>query len=161
MFTARDMYIADKGRLVVSLFSLVKVVDGRGADFDQGEISRWLAESVLYPTNLLPGERLQWSPIDSLSASFIFTYNKIALSYIVTFNEIGEITQLETKRFMDKEKLETWIIKLADYQQLNGIIVPTRFEVLWRLKEGDLSYARFNINRIEYNNPIRFSTLKF
>ena len=60
---------------------------------------------------------------------------------------------------MDIEKLETLIIKVADYKELNGIIVPTRFEVLWRLKEGDLSYAKFNINKIEYNNPVRFKTL--
>ncbi|MDB5112798.1 MAG: hypothetical protein JWR67_3912, partial [Mucilaginibacter sp.] len=54
MFTARDMYIADSGRLVVSLFSIYNIVDGRGKAFDQGELLRWLGESVLYPTNLLP-----------------------------------------------------------------------------------------------------------
>ncbi len=29
MFTARDMYIADTGRLIVSLFSLYNIVDGK------------------------------------------------------------------------------------------------------------------------------------
>ena len=58
LFTARDLYIADKGRLTVSLFSVIKVVDAKGKNYDQGELLRWLGESVLYPTNLLPGERL-------------------------------------------------------------------------------------------------------
>jgi hypothetical protein len=67
------------------------------------------------------------------------------LFYIVTFNEIGEITQLETKRYMDKENLETWIIKTANYKAMNGVLVPTVFEVMWRLKKGDLCYAKFNV----------------
>jgi hypothetical protein len=156
MFTARDMYISDKGRLVVSLFSLVKVVDGKGEEYNQGELLRWLGESVLYPTNLLQGERLQWSSIDERSAKFTFAYNDLSLFYVVTFNEVGEIIQLETKRYMDKGNLETWVIKLADYKAINGIVIPTTFEVLWRLKQGDLSYAKFNIKKIEYNKPVKF-----
>jgi hypothetical protein len=39
-FTARDQYIADKGSLVVSLFSLFKVADYTGEKFNQGELLR-------------------------------------------------------------------------------------------------------------------------
>lgn len=58
MFIARDMFITDKGRLIVSLFSLYNVVDVKGAQYDQGELLRWLGENILYPTNFLPSERL-------------------------------------------------------------------------------------------------------
>jgi hypothetical protein len=54
MFTARDMYIANTGRLVVSLFGVYNIVDGKGEKFNQGELLRWLGESVWFPTNLLP-----------------------------------------------------------------------------------------------------------
>ena len=155
MFTARDMYIADKGRLIVSLFSLYNVVDAKGEQYNQGELLRWLGESVLYPTNLLPGERLQWFAIDSQTAKLTFNYNGLSLFFIITFNEIGEITQMETKRYMDEKKLETWVIKLANYKEMNGVVVPTTFEVLWRLEKGDFSYAKFNLQKIEYNKPSR------
>jgi len=155
MFTARDMFIADKGRLTVSLFSLVKVVDAKGPQYDQGEILRWLGESVLYPTNLLPGESLQWSAIDSQSARLHFNYNGMSLLFLVSFNALGEIIQLETKRYMDEKNLETWIIKIAGYKEMNDIVVPTMFDVMWRLKTGNFSYARFNITSIEYEHPIR------
>jgi len=46
MFTARDMYIADKGRLAVSLLSLIKVVNAKGEQYNQAELLRWLGESV-------------------------------------------------------------------------------------------------------------------
>jgi hypothetical protein len=156
MFTVRDMYINNKGRLIVSLFSLYNVVDARGEQYNQGELLRWLGESILYPTNLLPGERLEWFAIDSKTAKLTFTYNKLSLFLIVIFNESGEIIQMETERYMDEKNMEKWVIKLADYKEMNGVGVPTRFEVLWRLEKGDFSYAKFNLRKIEYNKPERF-----
>lgn len=153
MFIARDMFIADKGRLVVSLFSLYNVVDAKGEQYNQGELLRWLGESILYPTNLLPGEKLQWFPIDLKTAKLTFNYNQLSLFFIITFNEIGEITQMETKRYMDEKNLETWIIKVAGYKEMNSVVVPTAFEVLWRLEKGDFSYAKFNLIKIEYDKP--------
>ncbi|MFD2145426.1 DUF6544 family protein [Mucilaginibacter antarcticus] len=156
MFTARDIYILDKGRLVVELFGLIKIAGGKGKAYDQGELLRWLGESVLYPTNLLPGRNLQWSAIDAHTARLTFSYNDLTLSYRVTFNDAGEIVEMETKRYMDSSHLETWIIKMANYREMNDVMVPTSFEVIWRLKEGDLCYAKFNVNEIEYNKPERF-----
>ncbi len=151
LFTVRDMYISDKGRIIVSLFSLFKVVNGEGAKYDQGELLRWLGESVWFPTNLLPNEYLKWSHIDSLSAGLTFNYNDLSLFYRVSFNEKDEITQLETKRYMGEDNLETWIGKVSDYKMINGIIIPTKIEAVWSLKSGDFSYARFNVKKIEYN----------
>ncbi|MEP6950265.1 MAG: DUF6544 family protein [Ginsengibacter sp.] len=156
MFTARDMYIADKGRLVASLFSLINIVNGQGGQYNQGELLRWLAESVWFPTNLLPGKNLRWTPIDSQTAKLNFNYNGLSLFYIVKFNDKGEITQMETKRYMDEKNLETWICKLDKYEERNKIIIPTEAEVLWRLKEGDFSYAKFKVQKIEYDKPAKF-----
>lgn len=156
MFIARDMYITDKGRLVVSLLSLYTIVDAKGEQYNQGELLRWLGESILYPTNLLPSERLKWFPIDSQRAKLTFNYKELSLFFIVTFNAIGEITQMETKRYMDEKKLETWIIRSTNYKEMNDVIVPLDFEVLWKLEKGDFSYAKFNMKTIVYNNPIQF-----
>ena len=156
MFTARDMFISDTGRLVVSLFSLYNVVDAQGENYNQGELLRWLGESILYPTNFLPGERFQWIAIDSHSARLTFNYNGLSLFFIITFNNVGEIIQMETRRYMDKATLATWIIKCADYKQMNNVMIPSRFDVLWRLEKGDFSYARFNIIEIEYNKAEMF-----
>lgn len=156
LFIARDMFIADKGRLIVSLFSLYTIADAKGEQYNQGELLRWLGESILYPTNLLPGERLQWVAIDAHTAKLTFNYNGLSLFFTITFNETGEITQMETKRYMDEKRFETWVIKSGNYKEMNNVVVPLSFEVLWRLEKGDFSYARFNIKKIEYNNPLLF-----
>ena len=156
MFVARDLYISDKGRLIATLFSIYNVADAKGEKYNEGELLRWLGESVLYPTNLLPSKRLQWLPIDSNTAKLIFNYNGLHLFFIFTFNEIGEITEMETKRYMGDENLETWVIKATNYKEFNNILIPTAFNVLWRLKKGDFSYAEFNITEVTYNIPERF-----
>lgn len=156
MFTARDMYVADKGRLIVTLFSLYNIVNSNGENFNEGELQRWLAESVWFPTNLLPNERNQWSPIDANSAKLSFKYKSVSFDYIVTFNEVGEITQMETQRFLGEEKHEPWLCKMADYQEIDGITIPMKAEVSWILEKGEVSYAKFNVKQIEYNTPKKF-----
>ena len=158
MFVARDMYLTNEGRLIATIFSTINVVDIHGKQqYDESELLRWLGESVWFPTNLLPSKNLQWTAIDSSSAKLTFEYQGLSLFYIITFNEIGEITQMETKRYMDEKRKETWVIKPDNYQEKNGVIIPTMAEVFWRLKEGDFSYAKFNVNKIEYNKPEKFN----
>lgn len=156
MFTARDLFISDQGRLVVSLLSVFNIADAKGEQYYQGELLRWLAESVLYPTNFLPSDKLQWLPIDSNTAKLSFEYKGLSLFFKITFSEMGAITEMETKRYMDENILETWIIKASNYKPLNNVMIPINFEVLWRLEQGDFSYAKFNITEVEYNKPEKF-----
>jgi hypothetical protein len=121
---------------------------------------RWLAESVLYPTNLLPCDRLKWPVIDSQSAKLTFNYNGLSLFFIGTFNQVGEIIELETERYIDNKNMETWIIKLANSKEINIVVVPTNFEILWRLAKGDFSYAKFNMKKVEYNKPEMIKIIK-
>ncbi len=157
MFVARDMYISDKGRLIVSLFSVYNILDTKGKEkYDIGEILRWLGESILFPTNFLPSERLQWLPIDYNAAKLTFNYNGLSLFFKITVNQIGEITEMETKRYMGEGNLETWVIKATNYKELNDVIIPTVFDVLWRLDKADYSYAKFDITAVEYDIPEKF-----
>jgi hypothetical protein len=156
LFEARDMYISDKGRLIVWLFSLYNAVDGKGEQYNQGELLRWLGESLLYPTNFLPGERIQWWPIDANTAQLTFHYQQLSLYFKVTFNDIGEITELESKRFMNKKDLVTWVIKASKYKAMNSVMIPTTFDILWRLEKEDFNYAKFNITEVEYDRPEKF-----
>lgn len=160
MFTARDMYIADQGRLVVLLFNVFKVADGKGVNFNEGELQRWLGENVWFPTNLLPGEHISWAAINDSAAQLSFSYKGIAFAYRVSFNAADEIATMETTRFMEAGVRETWIIRLNDYKAFNGILVPTVCEVLWRLKKGDYPYARFHVREIMYDEPNYFKASK-
>jgi hypothetical protein len=152
LFTARDMYLSGKGRIIVTLFSLFNIIRGEGPAYDQGELLRWLGESAWFPTNLLPNEHVEWSPIDDQSARLNFDYNGLSLSFLVRFNENNEIAEVETKRYMGEENLQTWVGRYYDYKEVDGILIPARVEAVWLLGEGEHNYARFNIEEIEFDN---------
>jgi len=61
---------------------------------------------------------------------------------------------------MGEENLETWIGKMSGYKEINGIIIPANIEAIYRLKEGDYSYARFNEN-INHSNLNHYFAFMF
>jgi len=153
LFTARDMFISGEGRLIVKLLSLFSVVDGKGINYNQGELLRWLSESIWFPTNLLPSDRLKWSPINENTARIDYNYSDALSVYlIVTFNSSGKIIQFETKRYFGENNLQTWICSFSDYKDINNILIPTKAEASWNLsRDNQFSYARFNVISIKYD----------
>ncbi|MCF8236182.1 MAG: hypothetical protein K9G67_14410 [Bacteroidales bacterium] len=157
LFKARDSYIKGEGNLSVYLFGLVRIVNKRGKTVNQAELLRWLGESVWMPTNLLPGENLQWSAIDDMSAKITFTYDDMDVFYKVTFNKTGQIIKLETERYMDENKLVKWIGKVEDYREANGMMIPAKIEASWMLEGGlEYTYARFHVTEFEFDKPEKF-----
>jgi len=151
MFTARDMYLADRGKLAVYVYHIFEVQQAEGKKSDEAELMRWATESVCSPTNLLPRKNLQWQPIDDKSARLNFKYNNISLFFKVTFNDKNEIVQMETDRYNIDGNKEKWIFKPGNYQVLGGMLIPTALESGWHLREGYSPYAILNITKIEYN----------
>lgn len=150
-FTARDSFIADKGNLKVSILNLFTVVDGEGEEINEGEMQRWLAESVWFPTNLLPSKTITWAAIDENSSKLSFRYQGISFDFKVTFNAIGEIVTMETLRFMTNEKRQLWLCRMSNYQEINMVKIPLSAEAVWKLETGDYSYAKFKVIKIKYN----------
>lgn len=60
---------------------------------------------------------------------FTFNYSKHSLFFKVSINETREINEMETKRYMDMKNLETWVIKLSGYRELNKVNIPSVYEV--------------------------------
>ena len=131
MFTARDMFLNDKGALKVTFFSVFTIVNAEGPAYNQGELLRWLGECVWFPTALLPGEYVSWSAVDSSTAMLNMNYKGISIYYRVSFNEKNEISRMETKRYMDGNRLETWIGTPSDYREINGTVIPVKIEGAW------------------------------
>ncbi len=144
-FTARDMYLKDQGRLVVRIMNAFKIMQAEGRQYNEGELLRWLGESVWFPTNLLPGENLFWKSVDDNHAYLYYKYQDMTLKYLVTFNEKGEIIRLKTTRFMDEQNKETWVGNVSNYETIGGMKVPTKIEAAWVLNGEEKAYARFEV----------------
>ncbi len=122
---------------------------------DQGTLLRYLNEMMWFPTAYLD-DYIQWESIDSHSARATITVEGLSAFAILYFNERGEMTDFVAERYMsvgDEYSLETWSTPIEEYREMNGIMVPTKGEALWKLSSGDFSYIKLEIIDIEYDNP--------
>ena len=151
LFSAIDKYINGKGNLKVKLFSLIKIIDEKGDKIDQSELLRFLGEAPWYPTALLPSKQVIWESIDTNSAKIIFTDHNMTVTGIFQVNSKGQIIRFQAKRYY-QDALQKWTGTYTDYRSVNGINIPFSVKVTWNLPTGDYTYAKFDLNKIEYDN---------
>lgn len=155
-FSACDQYIAGAGSLTVRLLGILPIVRASGPSFDQGELLRWLAETVWFPTSLLPGGRTIWSPIDDDSATLTLTDHDQTVVCLMQFNEQGEIVRYQAQRYSDETHIDTWTGYLSAYRQMHGLRVPTQASAAWVIAGKEKPYARFTLRQIEYDQPYAY-----
>ena len=134
----RDALIAGQGSGEVSLLSTLTLsADAGTPEMNAGSLHRYLAEAVWYPTALLPGANLQWSPVDANTALAKLTEHGISVSLEFRFAETGEVTGIYTParwgRFHGSYLQVPWEGHFRDYQERNGMFVPMEGEVGWYL----------------------------
>ena len=130
-------------------------MDARGKEIDQGTLLRYLAETMWFPTAAL-SDYIKWEEIDPTSARATMSYGGVTASGVFMFNGNGDPVNFIAKRYMEVNGqyiLETWSIPLKEYSEFDGIRIPSKGEVVWKLKTGDFSWYRFEITEIEYNRP--------
>ena len=156
--SGRDKYENGKGNMLIKVLSLFTVADSKGKEIDQGTLLRYLAETIWFPSAAL-NEYLTWEEIDEQNAKATMTYGDITASGVFTFNSEGEVVKFEAERYgvFDGEiRLETWSIPVRDYKQFEGIKIPTKGNVTWKLDTGDFNWFNFEVTEIEYNKPLSY-----
>ena len=152
----RDKYFEGKGSMLINALSLIKIADSSGKEINQGTLIRYLAETVWFPSAAL-NSYITWEEIDASSARATIDYRGITVSGVFNFNNIGEVTSFVAKRYMEnngKYSLETWLVTMRNYKELDGIKIPTEGKVVWKLETGDFTWFKFEITEIEYNLPV-------
>lgn len=150
-----DAYVAGAGLLHASLLGLVKLAELRDTpEIAQGELQRFLAEAVWYPTVLSPGGDVRWDEIDENTAAATLRDGRTSVSLSFHFNEAGHITRVFSPsryRMVDNVPVATpWECRVWNYQRHSGILIPTEGEVSWLLPAGPLPYWRGRITSIYF-----------
>lgn len=156
-FSACDQYVAGRGSLTARLLGVLPVVRGSGPSYDQGELLRWLAEAVWFPTSLLPGGRAIWAAVDADSATLTLTDYGQTVSCRMDFNKRGEIVRCQAQRYSDEMHIETWVGHFADYRDWHGLRAPTHIEAAWVIQGEEKPYARFILREIGYDQPAAYA----
>ena len=152
-----DAYEDGAGTLHARLLSTVPVAAvGSSPEVDEGELLRYLAEATWYPTALL-GEGVSWEAIDDRSARATIQDRGTTASLEFRFDERGlvESVHAEARYRQEIDGHAPWTGYFGDYEERNGLVVPTAAEVAWGLPDGDVaddhqSYWRARVEAIDH-----------
>jgi len=156
---ARDHLLSGHGNMLVKLLSLSRIADASGPEIDQGASLRWLAECAWFPYAFV-GDQILWEEIDAHSARATLLHEGLPVSAVFEIDDDGKLIFMHANRYREvgrgRSILNQWTGRCSDYREFNGFRVPTSVEVAWELESGRFTYARFQVNVLEYNIAKRF-----
>lgn len=150
-----DAYVAGIGILRPSILGLFPIGEVQGTDeIARGELMRWLAESVWYPTALLPGQGVEWQPVDATSANATLTDGPIRLTMLFRFGEDGLVSGIHVDArggvVGGKTAMMPWEGRFSDYRRQEGMMVPFFGEVAWITPQAETPYFRGTVTQMTY-----------
>ena len=151
----RDAFVDGVGSMLASLAALWRMVSVEGTPgIAAGALHRYLAEAVWFPTALLPGEGVAWTPIDETSARATLSVAGTTVSLDFHFGADGLVSRVFTParaRDVDGRLVSTpWQGRFSQYVQQGPMRIPLAGEVEWMLPEGPLQYWRGEITGAVY-----------
>lgn len=151
-----DAYISGEGIMHAALFGVVPIAGIRGSlEMSRGQLMRYFAEAVWYPTALLPSQGVAWQPVDDRTARATLVEENIILTLIFRFNERSLIESVRAEargRTVENKIIPTpWEGRWRSYRHRNGMYIPMEGEVAWLLDEGPKPYWRGSITRINFD----------
>ncbi|AOE48782.1 DUF6920 family protein [Kangiella sediminilitoris] len=150
-----DGYFNGVGSGRVSLLSSLLIgYEENIPELNTGALHRYLAESVWYPTALLPESGVEWSAIDDKAALATLRDQGATVSLEFHFNSSGEATGIYTPGRYRKEQNKyvktPWEGHFKNYKKVDGMRVPCYGEVGWYSEDQLKLVWKGNITDFNY-----------
>ncbi len=150
-----DAFIAGEGLLRPTILGLygLGTVQGTG-EIARGELLRHFAESVWFPTALLPSQGVVWQAVDDTSAQATMTDGPISVTMLFRFGADGLIKSVSVEGRATTVGTATvlmpWECRMSNYQIRDGMRVPLTGEALYITPQGEKPYFKGTIATITY-----------
>jgi hypothetical protein len=140
---------------VVTLESLVTIVNSRGPELDQGALLRLLGEMAWLPTAFLDDRYVRWTPVDDIRARAALTVGGRSVSGEFAFGEDGMPAAFSAGRYRDlgggRSALTPFVGRTLDFRRVDGVLVPHRAVGAWMVDGRTIEYADFGVERIAFD----------
>ena len=150
----RDKFENGQGDMNIKLLSLFKVAGASGNEkINSAAMIRYLAETSWFPSAAL-SDYIKWEAIDSNSAKAIMTFRGVTVNGVFNFNEKGDMVSFMADRYYESGAdavTEKWLVQTEDWKEYNGIRIPYKSKVIWKLKTGDFNWSIMELTALEYN----------
>lgn len=149
-----DQFVSGNGLLRVSLFGLFRLQEAKGLEIDEGEAQRYLTEMIWYPMAFLD-RAIQWKEIEAGTLEAVLPYREAKTAKATFhFGSDGLINRISAQRYRTVGKMysyDQWEVNHLEYKDFNGILIPYRAWVCWKLPEKDLCYYKLEITSLNFN----------
>jgi hypothetical protein len=150
-----DAFIAGEGLLRPTFLGLFDMGTMQGTgEIARGELLRHFAESVWFPTGLLPRQGVVWQAVDDASANATMTDGPISVTMLFRFGADGLVTAVSVKGRATTVGTATvlmpWECRMSNYQTQDGMRVPLTGEALYITPQGEKPYFKGTIDTIAY-----------
>lgn len=151
----RDAYFHGRGELVARVLGVYAVANESGSgDLADGELMRYLAEMVWFPSALRPGSGVTWTGIDEHRATAHLADRGHSVSLQFTFNDTNDITEVFAPARMRTVKGGSqptpWAVRCWDHQERSGFRIPISCVAEWRLTDGPQVYWRGRVTHVTF-----------
>jgi hypothetical protein len=151
----KDVYKAGHSHMHGKLLGLFPLVDGQGAEVDQGTMVRYLQEMMWFPTAYL-GSNITWEVLDDHAAVVTLHDHGKSVSGCIYFDNAGRPLSFTAQRYGDfngNYLMRTWAAPNREYGVFSGLNLPAAGLGVWQLPSGDFSYVDVRLKDICYNQP--------
>lgn len=150
-----DAFIAGQGLLRPTILGLYSLgTQQGGGEIARGELLRYFAESVWFPTALLPSQGVVWQPVDDTSAKATLTDGPISVTLLFRFDADDLISSVFVEGRATKVGTETvltpWECRMSNYQTQDGMRVPRTGQALYITPQGEKPYFNGTIETLKY-----------
>jgi hypothetical protein len=156
----RDTYLRGRGRMLIRPLDLFTIVDGRGPEFDVGELVTYLNDAILIAPSFLLLPETRWSPVDAESFDVSLADRGITVTARVFVDGRGAVTDFSTTdRFYAPGGIPPvrtrWTTPVEGWREVGGRMLPTRGQAVWQFPAGPLPYADFTFDTddLAFNVP--------
>lgn len=160
---AMDAYVDGRMRMRAKVFSAITVMAEDGGALDRVSLMRFVIESALFPSALLPGEHLRWEAMDETRArAVVLAAGEAIGAYVVTFDPAsGALVRMESEAEGDPATAGRFhgageVVERSDYRAVEGVMVPHRFTLARRLGGDVQPFWKGEVTQIAFDRSERF-----
>lgn len=153
-----DIYVRGSGSMVGKLLGVFKVADGKGPEFDLGELTTYLNDAVLLAPSMLLGPETKWTGVDDNAFDVALTDLGRTVTARVTLDDLGAPRDFVTNdRYADLPGglvRTKWNTPISSWTIVDGRPFPGPTGATWGLPDGPFCYIEggFVPGSVKYNS---------
>ncbi len=155
-FEGLHSYTGDSATMLIKAASLVQVGNARGKEMTRGETVTMFNDMCFLAPATLIDTTIHWNKVDSLTVDATFTNRGNTISARLFFDKNGLLINFRSNdRYLSEDGSSytncPWSTPITSYREIGGRRLPASAEAVWHMPDGDIPYAKYIFDEIEYN----------